>query len=142
AQRKRRVDDAGYWTRRTAAIQIRQLRRLLETAQETRFGRERGFKRVLSAADSDLLSACRAATPVADYYAFRTMVAEMREEARPDVLWPGVVMDFAQTSGTTAGDKYIPVSRQMMRSNYRAALEIFVHAMRFGVDLPFITAGK
>lgn len=142
ALRRRRVDDAPWWTRHTAGVQLHQLRRLLELARDTRFGREHEFARLLTLPEPELLDAYRKSVPVADYYAFRAAIAEMREEGRPDVLWPGLVMDFAQTSGTTAGDKYIPVSRQMMRSNYRAALDIFVHAERFGVSLPRLTAGK
>jgi len=52
------------------------------------------------------------------------------------------VQDFAQTSGTTAGDKYIPISREMMRSNYLASLEIFAHLSRMGLSLPGIMCGK
>lgn len=142
AARRKKLDDLPWWTRHTARVQLRQLRRLLGLAQDTRFGREHGFGRLLGLADADLLAAYRKAVPTHDYYAFRAPIAEMREQARPDILWPGLIMDYAQTSGTTAGDKFIPVSRQMMRSNYRAALDIFVHAERFGVDLARLTTGK
>jgi hypothetical protein len=142
ARRRRKVDDAAWWMRNSARVQVRQLRRLIDLAQDTRFGRDHDFKRLLGLADSELVASYRRAVPVVDYYAYRAAIAEMREEGRPDVLWPGLIMDFAQTSGTTAGDKYIPVSKQMMRSNYRAALDIFVHAERFGVSLPRLTGGK
>ncbi len=66
----------------------------------------------------------------------------MREGAEANVLWPGLVRDFAQTSGTTAGDKYIPVSRDMLRSNFRASMDIFAQAHRFGCSLPFLTGGR
>lgn len=142
AVRRRKLDDTAWWNRHTARVQVGQLRRLVRLAQDTRFGREHEFGRIGSLPDADLLAAYRRAVPTHDYYAFRAPIAEMREEARPDVLWPGLVMDFAQTSGTTAGDKFIPVSRQMMRSNYRAALDIFVHAERSGVNLSQLTAGR
>lgn len=89
-----------------------------------------------------MLSAYRAEVPIADYAAFRALINRMRDHAEPDLLWPGLVSDFAQTSGTTAGDKYIPVSQDMLRSNYRAALDIFAHAMRFGISLPSLLRGK
>ena len=89
-----------------------------------------------------LVEAYRREVPVADWYAFREPLARMREGAEPDVLWPGVVRDFAQTSGTTAGDKFIPVSREMMRSNFRASLDIFAHLIRRGVDPAELFAGK
>ena len=66
----------------------------------------------------------------------------MREQAAPDVLWPGLVRDFAQTSGTTAGDKFIPVSAQMLRSNFLASLDIFSHLARFGVSLTGLLSGR
>lgn len=143
SRRIKLLSDDRYWARNTPAIQHRQLRLLLRTAQHTRFGREHGFARIARLpSDADMLAAYRAATPAGDYYKFRAAISEMREEGRPDVLWPGLVMDYAQTSGTTAGDKFIPVSRQMLRSNYKAALDIFATAQRFGVSLSRVTGGR
>jgi hypothetical protein len=142
-RRRRRLSDEGAWRRETAKIQARQLRGLLARAAGTEFGRQHGFERLGAiAADRDLLAAYRLAVPVRDYEGFRGMVARMREEGEPGVLWPGRVEHFAQTSGTTAGDKYIPVSAEMLRSNYRAALDIFAHAERFGVSAAGLMAGK
>jgi hypothetical protein len=80
--------------------------------------------------------------PVADWYRFKDWIGRRREGGEPGVLWPGLVRDFAQTSGTTAGDKYIPVSGEMLRSNYRAALDIFANLSRLGVSLPRLLSGK
>jgi hypothetical protein len=42
--------------------------------------------------------------------------------------WPDRIPYFAQTSGTSTGrTKYIPVSREMLRSNTKAGLDILVH---------------
>ncbi len=142
ARRAKSLDDAGRWRRTTAQVQIRQLRRLLEVAASTRFGRTHGFSALTRTGDADLVRAYRAQVPVRDYEGFRADVARMREGAEPDVLWPGLVRHFAQTSGTTAGDKYIPVSREMLRANRRAALDIFATAARFGVSLPDMLTGK
>ncbi len=123
-------------------VQLAQLRSLLRLARRTEVGRAARFDRALGRGDADMLAAYRDALPVGDYEVWRARMARMRVLAEPDVAWPGVVMDWAQTSGTTGGEKYIPVSRQMMRSNRAAALDIFAHAMRFGVSLPRLTAGK
>ena len=114
----------------------------MQVSKDTVFGKQFHFAKLLELPNDEIVAAYRKEVPVADWYVFKDWIARMREGAEPDVLWPGLVKDFAQTSGTTAGDKFIPVSQQMMRSNYRAALEIFAHSMRFGVDLSFITAGK
>lgn len=142
ARRTRLLSDREYWKRNTAGLQRAQLRTLLTAARSTEFGKAHDFARLLTLTDADILPAFQRAVPAGDYAAFRAPIARMREAGDPDVLWPGRVMDFAQTSGTTAGDKFIPVSQQMLRSNYLAALDIFAHASRFGVNLPKLLRGK
>jgi hypothetical protein len=142
AHRARMLADKDHWREQAAAIQCRQLSELLSRAEATRFGREHGFASLTKMSGSDLVSAYRKAVPLADWYAFKDQIARMREGGEPDVLWPGLVRDFAQTSGTTAGDKYIPVSKQMLRSNFRAALDIFATLVTWGVSLPRLTSGK
>jgi hypothetical protein len=142
ARRIAALSDTRHWALHTARLQAQQLRWLVRTAAATEFGREHDFAALAGLQGAELLASYRRAVPLADYYAFRTQVARMREGGEPDVLWPGLVMDYAQTSGTTAGDKYIPVSRQMLRSNYLAALDIFANASRFGVSLPRILSGR
>ncbi len=114
----------------------------MHLARDTEIGRSLSFARLAALPDAQLLPAYRAALPVRGWYAYKDQIARMREQAEPDVLWPGLVMDYAQTSGTTAGDKYIPVSSQMMRSNYLASLDIFANLHRFGLPLSRVTAGK
>jgi len=119
------------------------LRNLIEAAAGTEFGREHDFARLASIQDDhSMLDAYRSAVPIADWYGFAPQIARMREGGEPDVLWPGLVKAFAQTSGTTAGDKYIPVSDAMMRSNYRASLDIFAQMMNQGISLPRLCAGR
>lgn len=135
--------DREYWARHSGRIQIEQLRRLLAAAADTEFGREHDFARLASIPhDPDLLRAYRANVPVAEHNAFRPLLARMRERAEPSVTWPGVVRDWAQTSGTTAGDKFIPVSREMLRHNFRSSLDIFAHAINARVPLPHLYRGR
>jgi hypothetical protein len=141
-QRIRRLSDARYWKENTTRIQVRQLRRLLAYAAQTEFGRAHDFGRLSALGEHELVEAYRRAVPMADYAAFRPLVTRMREAGETDVLWPGLIRDYAQTSGTTAGDKFIPVSRQMLRSNFRAAMDIFANAQRFGVDASRLLGGK
>jgi hypothetical protein len=142
AGRVRRLSDERHWRQNAAGIQLAQLRRLLADASGTWFGKAHGFEKLATLPQAELLTAYRKAVPVADWYAYKDAIARMREGAEPDVLWPGLVRDFAQTSGTTAGDKFIPVSRAMLRSNYLASLDIFANLARFGVSLPPLLAGK
>ena len=141
-RRLARLSRDGYWSVNTARIQVRQLRRLLAAAKDTEFGRRHGFRRLLCEPDATLERAYRAQAPVRDYEGFRDWMVRMREHGEPDVTWPDAVRSFAQTSGTTSGDKYMPVSDELMAHNRKAGLDIFLHAARAGVSLPGLFGGK
>lgn len=136
------LNNTNHWTRNTAAIQINQLRNLLTQAQATEWGRTHDYSKLLTLDNDQLVPAYRKAVPIADWYAFKDLIVRMREGGEPDLLWPGLIRDFAQTSGTTAGDKYIPVSKAMMKSNFHASLDIFANLSRFGIPLRKVTAGR
>ncbi|TVQ63273.1 MAG: hypothetical protein EA378_03025 [Phycisphaerales bacterium] len=141
--RAERLGDHDYWRDQTGRLQRATLRKLLRTAARTEFGRAHGFERLLRIRDGrELVRAYREAVPVQDWYGFQRQIERMREGGERDVLWPGLVGDFAQTSGTTAGDKFIPVTKAMFRSNYLASLDIFAHLIRFGESLPEIMSGR
>ncbi|MEM8757046.1 MAG: GH3 auxin-responsive promoter family protein [Planctomycetota bacterium] len=140
--RKPRLDDIDWWRRNTARVQLRQLRRVLDTAKDTELGRAGDFARLSELPDAELLPAYRRALPVRTYDGYRDMIDRARDGGEPDVFWPGVVEAYAQTSGTTAGDKFMPQSRQMYKSNYLASLDIFAHLMRWGVSIGRLMSGK
>jgi hypothetical protein len=104
------------------AAQQAQLDGLLATAAATRFGRDHGFSAIRSPADF------RAAVPLRKYEGFWRDYWSKDFPRLDGVSWPGLVPYFAVTSGTT-GDvtKYIPVTRAMMASNKKAALDLLVH---------------
>lgn len=141
-RRAKRLGDRGWWQRETASIQRQQLRTLLQRASGTEIGREHGFGRLAGLPERELLAAYRKALPIGDYLAFADRLTRMREGGEADVLWPGLVRDFCQTSGTTAGDKYIPLSAEMMRSNYLASLDIFASSVRRGISLERLLGGR
>ena len=141
--RRRKLIDRAYWQRGTQSLQIAQLTNNLAAARDTRIGRTHNFRSILNHDNEmDRLRAYREEVPISDWYAFADDIADMRERGVPDVLWPGRVMHFAQTSGTTAGDKYIPVSQQMMRANYLASLDIFAHLINRGAHPARIMGGR
>ncbi|MEM1422546.1 MAG: GH3 auxin-responsive promoter family protein [Planctomycetota bacterium] len=142
ASRKKKLSDLDFWAHNAERLQHEQLASLMRLAQRTEIGRELRFTKLLASSERDRLRAYREAIAPADYEAWRPHMARMREGGEPDVTWPGLVMDWAQTSGTTGGEKYIPVTQQMMKSNYRAALDIFCHVSRFGLSLSSMFAGN
>lgn len=104
------------------AAQRAQLARLLRAAGATRFGRDHDFPAIRTPADF------RTAVPLRTYDDFWRAYWSQDFPVLDDVSWPGRIPYFAVTSGTT-GDvtKYIPVSRAMVRSNRKAALDLLVH---------------
>ncbi|MGD9614095.1 MAG: GH3 auxin-responsive promoter family protein [Alphaproteobacteria bacterium] len=106
----------------SAAAQCRTLRRLVRRAAGTRFGRDHGFARIRDVREF------RKAVPLRRYEDFWSEYWQPAFPTLVDVTWPGRMPYFAATSGTTSGaTKYIPVSREMLRSNRRAALDLMVH---------------
>ena len=142
ALRAPKLDNTDYWRQHTGRIQLKQLRRTLETCRDTRLGREFGFAGVVRHRGGDMLRAYRDAVPVRDYEGYRSMIADAREGGARDVFWPGLVRHYAQTSGTTSGDKFMPLTQRMFRSNFLASLDIFANLMRWGVSVPRLMSGK
>jgi len=102
--------------------QRRVLSSLIRRARRTQFGRDHGFSPAWSLDDF------RSRVPPRDYEAFWEAYWRPAFPRLTDCTWPGRIPWFAVSSGTTAGaTKYIPVSREMRRSNIRAGADITVH---------------
>jgi hypothetical protein len=109
-----RLDPAG--------TQEDQLLGLLRQAEATRFGRDHAFARITS------VSQFQKQVPLRRYEAFWEEYWRRDFPRLRDCAWPGEIPYFALTSGTTTGvTKYIPLSREMIRSNVRAAGDVLVH---------------
>lgn len=97
-------------------IQERTLLRLLKTASATRFGRDHSFRAIRTVDDF------QRAVPLRTYEALWGDYLRDQYPVYQDLTWPGKIPYLALTSGTTQGNtKYIPVSREMIRSNEQAA---------------------
>ncbi|MEK6701721.1 MAG: GH3 auxin-responsive promoter family protein [Planctomycetota bacterium] len=142
ARRRVLLGDLVHWKVHTARLQAKQLRAILRTAAPTEFGRSHSYAGLIGLPDAELIAGFRKSVPLGDYERVRPLINRMRDGGEPNVLWPGLVRDFAQTSGTTSGDKYIPVTAAMMKSNFRASLDIFAHAQNFGVSLTRMLSGR
>ncbi|MBN8928396.1 MAG: GH3 auxin-responsive promoter family protein [Rhodospirillales bacterium] len=102
--------------------QRRTLRALMRRAAGTRFGQAHEFGRV------DGVAAFQERVPLRRYEDFWRDWWQPAFPRLTDISWPGTIPYFAATSGTTTGNtKYIPVSRDMVRANRRAALDVLAH---------------
>ncbi len=117
----------GRWMRRAsadpAAAQDRIFGRLIRRAERTWFGRQHDFASIRTHADFVK------AVPVGRYVTWVDLIDRMFAGER-DVTWPGRPRWFAQTSGTTIGDKRIPITRDLKRCNYRGGQAVFASCER------------
>jgi len=104
------------------------LRGLLARAAQTEWGRRFGF------ADIRTPEEFRRQMPITDYESACPSWHKAFDGAR-DVAWPGHVRYFALSSGTTAGNKLLPVTAAAVGSNLRAGgLLVALLARRGGSD--------
>ncbi|MFN8276487.1 MAG: GH3 auxin-responsive promoter family protein [Chitinophagales bacterium] len=96
------------------ALQQQVLQQLINKAQHTRFGTEHEFTGIKNYHDF------RHAVPVKEYEDMRHYI-EMIAEGKPGTLWPGMPLYFCKSSGTTSGIKYIPLTRESIAEQIRAA---------------------
>ena len=103
-------------------VQEETLRAMVAHARNTVWGREHGFREIRSIADY------QRRVPVSTYLDFKPLVERGMHGGR-DVLWPGRPAQYCKTSGTTAGDKYIPVTREAFRMHRQGGLDTLLLAL-------------
>ncbi len=100
-----------------AKVQEATLMRLVRMARDTRFGRDHDFTSIRCVEDY------QAQVPVREYEAFWNGYWKDAYPRLDGMTWPTKIPYYALSSGTTSGTtKYVPVSREMVRSNNKAAL--------------------
>lgn len=105
-----------------ASVQQEQLVKLIERASLTWQGRRYEFSALRTYDDF------ASAVPLSRYEDLREAIMRM-VHGEADVLWPGRVRHFAQSSGTSDGkSKYIPITTESFRSNhYQGASDVVSH---------------
>ena len=96
------------------------LSKLLRAVEGTAFGRDHGLHRGMTATEF------RLAVPVRDYEALQPWI-QRTVEGESNVLWPGMPLYFCKTSGTTSGEKYIPLTKESMSNHIDSARNALLH---------------
>lgn len=96
------------------ADQERILSQLIKTGRTTEYGQE------VKLAEVSDYNTFRQAVPVRDYEQFRPWIDRIIE-GKHNVLWKGVPLYFAKTSGTTSGVKYIPITKESVGNHFGTA---------------------
>ena len=112
-----------FWTRRKAlerygheaeALQRGVMKRLVQKAEHTEWGKSHGFAKVKTYEDF------AASSGVNTYEELKGYIDRMRQGEK-DVLWPGTVRWYAKSSGTTNDkSKFIPVSPDGLKDTHYA----------------------
>ncbi len=104
---KRKIDA---WASNPIATQEKVFKYLIDAAQYTDFGNDHHFDKIHS--HEDFVKK----VPIRDYEALRPYIDRV-VKGESDIVWPGKPLYFAKTSGTTSGAKYIPLTKESMRTH-------------------------
>lgn len=108
------VKQIEKWSSKPVDTQQRVFQSLIEKAKETTFGKDHDFNSIQTFEDF------AKQVPIRDYEALRSYVDQV-VKGKPNILWPGLPIYFAKTSGTTSGAKYIPLTKESMPAHIEAA---------------------
>ena len=87
---------------------------LLKVLKHTQFGKDHGADVVQD------YNSFKIAIPIRDYERFVPYI-NMIKEGKQNVLWKGLPIYFAKTSGTTSGVKYIPITKDSIDNHINTA---------------------
>ena len=107
--------------RRGSALQEATLLQMVARARQTEFGRTHGFHAIRSAA------AYQERVPLRTYLEFGPLWARAAG-GETDVAWPDRPRHWVKTSGTTAGEKFIPVTPEAFSSHRKGGWDAFLLA--------------
>ena len=102
------------WSLNPVKTQDRVFKRLLKSAQNTKFGQDHNFSNVNS--HKDFVDNI----PIRDYEEFIPYI-ELIKKGEKNILWKGLPVYFAITSGTTSGIKYIPITKESLPEHFNAS---------------------
>lgn len=112
--------------------QYKTFRKLLRKAQDTAFGHTYGFDGILRTQDD--IALFQELVPLTTYEEIRENWWDRIRAGENNVCWPGSIDYFALSSGTSdAASKYIPVSKQMLKSQRRASMRQFYALLNYGL---------
>ena len=96
------------------ADQQQLLSQLVKTGIKTQFGKDHRFTDIKTYEDFVKQ------VPIRDYEAFKPYIEKIKE-GKHNILWKGLPIYFAKTSGTTSGVKYIPITKDSIPNHINTA---------------------
>ena len=129
--RNKRIDR---YTMEAGDIQEQQLRRLLEQAKNTSWGKKYDYKSIRSYSDF-----CQR-LPLQTYDEIKPYVTRMINGER-NILWPSVVRWYAKSSGTTNDkSKFLPVTPEILKGcHYKGGFDCVAIYLRNNPESRFFS---
>jgi hypothetical protein len=90
------------------------LEQLVKIGAITEFGKDHNFAAIKTYEDF------AQQVPIRDYEAFKPYIEKVKQ-GKQNVLWKGMPIYFAKTSGTTSGTKYIPITKDSIPNHINTA---------------------
>lgn len=98
--------------------QDRTLKELVRGGRKTEFGTEHNFQSI------NTHDEFRQAVPLRDYEGLKPYI-DLIKQGKHNILWKGLPLYFAKTSGTTSGVKYIPITKESVDNHFDTARNAF-----------------
>ena len=111
---KKIASDVRYWSANAVKTQEAIFHNLIDKAKETVFGKDHDFSKIKD------YNSFKELIPIRDYEGLKDYI-EIIKNGGQSILWPGVPMYFAKTSGTTSGVKYIPLTKDSLPNHFGTA---------------------
>jgi hypothetical protein len=114
------VKKQQQWANNPVETQQKVFTSLLNQAKYTCFGSDHQFESIQS--HKEYIEH----VPVRDYEGFKLYIERIKNGEK-DILWPGLPLYFAKTSGTTSGVKYIPISKESIPFHINGARDALLN---------------
>ena len=120
-------------------LQRKELVKLISTAEDTDFGRNYHFYKILNKANSfdkkSVFEEFKANVPIFNYNKIYDAWWHRTLEGQENVAWPGKVKYFALSSGTSeASTKHIPLSKEMLKAIKKSGIRQMLSLSNFNLE--------
>ena len=119
------------WSSSPVKTQEKVFKKLISKAKKTRFGKEHNFDKTYNAEDFSRN------VPLRDYEQFKPYINRI-VDGEKNVLWPGNPIYFAKTSGTTSGEKNIPITKDSMPYHIKGSIDATMHYIQETSNTEFL----
>ena len=108
------------WISNPLETQAKTFNKLLLKGTKTEFGRDHNFSTIKNYKDF------KNQVPIRDYEGLKPYVDKV-VKGEKNILWPGQPLYFAKTSGTTSGAKYIPITKESIKTHVNSARDALLN---------------